>query len=88
MNRAASLLLLSILKISTLANASYFDENTTIETSDIGAQIVDILGDSLIETRDSWGYLLPTFYAAILFFLFIISLILIIILGINHKKGK
>ncbi len=89
MNRTLSPLLLSILIISTLVNASCFDENTTIETSEIGAQIVDTLGCGLIELNSNWGDLIKIFYVFILVFLSIIlSLIALSLIHKRNKKGR
>lgn len=66
----------------------YFNENTTIETLEIGHQIIDILGFELIKSKGEWRDKLLMIYVVILCFLSSISLIIIAISINRSKRGQ
>ncbi len=51
---------------TTLSETFYFDENTTIETSEIGAQIINVLGHELIKSKGNWRDKLLMLYILLL----------------------
>lgn len=79
MNRISPILLVLTLIAFSITDAASFNENTTIETSDLGAQIIDTLGHNLIETKDNWGDILAVFYIVVILLSFAILLIFALI---------
>lgn len=87
MNRILSFLLVLTI-LASIVNAIPFNENTSIETSDLGAQIIDTLGHTSIETQGNWGDLLAVFYVVVLCLLILTPLLAIAIIMIKRRKGQ
>lgn len=66
----------------------YFNENTTIETLEIGHQIIDVLGYELIKSKGNWRDKLLMIYVVIICFLFTILLIIITLVMAKRKRGQ
>lgn len=74
-------LLYSVLPYSVFAG-SCFDENTSVETSEIGHQLVDVTACSVIETKNKLGDLLVLVYFGLFVLAFFcVSILLVVVVG-------